>query len=800
MRRICLLLIATCWLMSSVAHAQTFKTDVAPLIEASCIYCHDADTETPLNFESLRYDLADPATFRRWESIFDRMHAGEMPPESEERPDPKQLNVALASLKKDLQAASLAQQARDGRVPARRLTKTELGYTLRDLLLIDGDFTSGIPDEVESGNFDTVGSTQRISAIHMESYLEAADEALVLALILGRNPYSSSVSDYGWLEEWHDKPLNLGGNVTRKLENGNGIALFADVDYLTRYQFDVTTPGVYRITSKVAAFQSEEPVTIKLIVKEPGGGAQIVEAVDLVQGNTKTIEVDAYLKPGDISYLTFDAGPGNGYAGIFAAGGSKNYKGKGIALTLQKVEGPLFDAWPPRSTQRLLVGTTLASTGKNENGPYVVELSKEPIEHVAEIVRRFAPNAFRRPAADRELDAFIRLAESAIAEGRDFVDALRVPLRSMLCSPQFLMFDGKAGALDEYALASRLSYFLWKSMPDVELFDLAAEGKLSDPDVLAGQVDRMLADEKSQRFIRDFLGQWLRLNKVNATTPDENLYPEYDELLSQAIPQEPELFFAELIKENLSLTNLIDSDFTFVNRRLAEHYSISGVAGQQFRRVALPEDSPRGGILTQAAVLKTTANGTVTSPVMRGNFVLTNLLGTPPSPPPPSVGSIEPDTRGKTTIREILAAHRDTETCNKCHREIDPPGFALECFDPIGGFRTKYRASSGGSGNSFAAFGGYKTYKDGPAVDPSGVTAGGQPFSGIHEFKQHLLNKKDQVAKHFVSQLVVYSTGGEIQFADRDEIDAILDRTREDDYPVRDIIHEVVQSRLFRFK
>ena len=191
----------------------------------------------------------------------------------------------------------------------------------------------------------------------------------------------------------------------------------------------------------------------------------------------------------------------------------------------------------------------------------------------------------------------------------------------------------------------------------------------------------------------------------------------------------------------------------------------------------------------KAAILKTTANGTVTSPVMRGNFVLTNFLGTPPAPPPPSVGSIDPDTQGKTTVREILAAHRSNETCNRCHREIDPPGFALECFDPIGGFRTHYRATWK-----------KKSYKTGLIVDASGVTADGQTFSGVTEFRQLLLKKKDQVAKNFISQLVVYATGGEIQFADRDEIEKIFTQTRANDFPVRDIIHAIVQSRLFREK
>ncbi len=334
-------------------------------------------------------------------------------------------------------------------------------------------------------------------------------------------------------------------------------------------------------------------------------------------------------------------------------------------------------------------------------------------------------------------------------------------------------------------------------MPDQELMDLAAAGKLTQSDVLAQQVNRMLEDEKSQRFVNDFLGQWLTLHEINATTPDENLYPEYDDVLSKSILEETELFFTELINENLSVTNLIDSDFAFLNRRLAQHYQVPGVRGQTLQKVTLPDESPRGGVLTQASVLKTTANGTVTSPVTRGNFVLTNILGTPPNPPPPNVGSIEPDTRGTTTIRETLDAHRNVASCAMCHRQIDPPGFALESFDPIGKYRVNYRATKGET--LFQLFQG-GTYKRGPKVDPSGVTAEGRSFSGIEDYKQLLMAQKDQVAKHFISQLIVYSTGGEIEFADREELEAIRARTQDQDYPVKNIIHEVVQSKLFRNK
>lgn len=802
--------------LSVLAAVHSAEVDVAPLIESACIHCHDADTETGLNFETLSHDLSDPVAFRTWESVFDRVADGQMPPESEDRPDPEALASALNMLERGLRSESAARQEVEGRVKARRLTKLEFGYTLQDLLLIEGDVTSGIPDEAESGSFDNVGASQRLSAIHMESYLDAADRALALAIRTERNPFRRSENNYNWLQEWHDKPLNLGGSITRKRDSGSGIVLFRDADYLTVFKFASFNPysgpsvaGTYRLTAEVAAIQTDEVLTAKIIAKSPSGGARLLKAVDLLPGETQVVDVEAYLEPGVLPYLTF-VDPAEKIGGVFSAGGAQNYKGPGLAIHSQAVEGPLADSWPPASTRRLLHGVELDERswilqiangvvgGGGSNDGFRVRLTKDAQQHLSDIVRRFAALAFRRPVVEEEIEAFSRLACAAIEEERPFIEAVKIPLRSMLASPQFLLFGGEPGKLDDFALANRLAYFLWKSMPDEQLFTLAAEGKLSDPVVLAGQVDRMLADSKANRFVVDFLGQWLRLNKVNVTTPDDGLYPEFDEVLSQSIPQETQAFFTELIQKNESLSKLIDCDYTMLNRRLAEHYGIESVQGQAFQRVELPDDSPRGGILTQAAILKTTANGTNTSPVMRGNFVLTNVLGTPPSPPPPNVGSIEPDTRGRTTIREILAAHREIESCNQCHREIDPPGFALESFDPVGGYRTAYRVSGGEY-----TVGGIATKlppKPGRAVDASGVTSEGVSFSGIQEFKKLLMKRKPQVARNFISKLAVYATGAEIQFADRDEIEAILARASENDYPVRDILHEVVASKMFRHK
>ncbi len=769
---------------------QTLPQTVAPLVQNSCLPCHDATTDTDLNFEQLGYDLSDQQTYQNWLAVYDRVRSGEMPPEPESRPDPQTRHVALQGLADHLRMASRAKQEQTGRVPSRRLTKLELGYTLRDLLHIDRNVTTAIPEESSSGTFDTVGIDQRMSAVHMESYLEASDKALAAAIQVGRNQKIAIELDFAgskFLNEFHDKPLELGGSVSRRTEHG--VALFRDVDYLlTSHAGGAILPaaGQYRISTTAKSYQSTEPITLKIIRKETSGAAQLLITKDLIPGQQEEVSLETFLKPGDTFYTTF-AMKSEPFPKI-AAVGVRQYNGPGIEVIKQNLVGPLTDSWPPKSTQELFAGCDIQGP---DTGPFQISITEA---WISERIRSFCKTAFRRPVIESEIQTYLNLVNHDSQRNRPPLDRLRLALKSILAAPQFLLFSDQSGELDDHALATRLSYFLWKSLPDATLTRLANLGQLSEPDVLKNQVDRMLADPKSQRFIKDFVGQWLRLYHVNATSPDEGLYPEFDELLGSAIPQETECFVTHLIQNNLSILNLVDSDFTFVNRRLAQHYDLPDVDGQEFRRVKLPAGSKRGGILTQAAILKTTANGTTTSPVMRGNFVLTTLLGTPPPPPPPAVGSIEPDTRGQTTIREILQAHREIESCNQCHQKIDPPGFALESFDPIGGYRSHYRATGGGLMGLLTQ----QTYHAGPAVDPSGVTADGQAFNGISDFKKYLLNQDQQIARNLISLLVVYSTGGEIEFVDHDEIDSMLEQSIRTNFGFKDMIHAVVQSHLFR--
>jgi hypothetical protein len=420
--------------------------------------------------------------------------------------------------------------------------------------------------------------------------------------------------------------------------------------------------------------------------------------------------------------------------------------------------------------------------------------SKNPEADTAAVLKRFAARAFRRIVSDDEVKPFVAVVKKRLAEKYSFEAAVRVGLKAIMVSPEFLFLGGKVGKLDDFALASRLSYFLWSTMPDDELFKLAAAGKLSQPEALRTQVDRMLASPKARQFTENFVGQWLNLRDIDFTAPDFRLYPEYDEALKVAMLTEAHLFFEALLKENLSVANVVASDFTFANGRLAKHYGIPGVDGMEMRRVPLPPNLHRGGFLTMAGVLKVSANGTNTSPVVRGAYVLDRILGTPPAPPPAGVPAVEPDIRGATTIRDQLAKHRSTPTCNACHAKIDPPGFALENFDVIGGWRDNYRSL--GRGDVVVVEGRRMPYHKGLKIDPSDAF-NGEKFANIDDLRRILLKDKEQLARALAEKLVAYSTGAAPTALDRPEVEAIVKRTRDRGYGVRSLVHEVVQSKLF---
>jgi hypothetical protein len=343
---------------------------------------------------------------------------------------------------------------------------------------------------------------------------------------------------------------------------------------------------------------------------------------------------------------------------------------------------------------------------------------------------------------------------------------------------------------------------LWSSIPDKTLLEAAASGRLANPKGLKAEFSRMIADPKAKRFSDDFTGQWLELRKFLDMKPDD-IYVEYDDMLKWSMPRETRAFFEEVLAKNLPAAEIVHSNWSFLNQRLAQHYGISGVSGAELRRINLPPDSHRGGIITHGSILKLTTNSSYTSPVKRGTWLLERVIGKPPAPPPPDVKAVEPDIRGAVTIREQLEKHKEVAVCASCHAQIDPPGFALENFDVLGGWRDFYRVKkappTGGRTEELANYPGKKVNLAKP-VEAFGTTSAGESFAGIEDFKRILLRDQRQIARNIVCKLLVYGTGAEIQFADRREIERILDATAASQWGVQSLLEEAVCSSIFLSK
>ena len=430
-------------------------------------------------------------------------------------------------------------------------------------------------------------------------------------------------------------------------------------------------------------------------------------------------------------------------------------------------------------------------------------VSTDPRRDAERLLRNFLKRAYRRPVTEADVQRFLRLVEGQRSAGLSFAEAMLAGYTAVLASPAFVFVHEQPGRLDDSALATRLSLFLSNSLPDEALRARAARGELGRPEVLRAETERLLALPGARRFVDAFLDYWIDLRKIEDSTPSASLYNDYylDDALTEAAVAETQLYFEEMLRQNLPARYVVNSDFTFLNDRLATHYEIPGVTGISMRRVTIPAGSPRGGFMTQASVLKLTANGTTTSPVLRGKWIMERILGYE-VPPPPPVAAVEPDIRGAVTIRQQLDKHRTDSSCASCHQKIDPPGFALESFDIMGGWRHRYRAvdekipAEPGRGKNGQPF----EFHYALPVDSSGSLPDGRTFSNIHDFKRLLQGEDETVARNLARQLTIYATGAPVRFTDRPKIEQILARTKAQGYGLRSLIHEVVQSDLFRNK
>ena len=747
---------------------------LASLLDSHCYECHDEDSSKgELNLYDLDLVLDSDEQLRLWTLIHDRIESGEMPPEKKPRPEAADIEKALRQLSGDLHSAD--QERRE--VIHRRLNRAEYENTIHDLLHIDVDLRESLPEDASVDGFDNIGSALAISTEQMQAYLAAAGLALDAALIDESQERPETQDITKWLA--HDER-----RVEGKLKNGQWarakddfIMVYAGNGYVPTDVMQAPEEGWYDIEFICRTHKTE--------------GKPMDLVINVVNNTRRTSRVLGYYRANPentvirqrVRLYKYDRLKPLPYALPYLKP-TKGYDGPALAVGPMTIKGPLIESWPPPSHVAIVGG---------------LNVSEARAEHARAVMEKFVERAFRRSVTADDVAPFLELVTTRIEAGRPFLDALKVGLRAVLCSPDFLyLTEPMADQITDCELASRLSYFLWSSLPDEKLLASVEDGKLAESVVLRAQTERLLDDPKAARFTENFTGQWLKLRDLDFTAPDRSLYPEFDGHLQSAMLEECHAFFEQILHHDLPVRNFIDSDFAMLNERLARHYGIGGVDHFNVQRVKLPSDSPRGGVLTQGAVLKVTANGTNTSPVLRGIWALDNILGEPSPPPPAGLPAVEPDIRGTTTIREQLDAHRDSESCASCHRKIDPPGFALESFDPIGGFRENYRSMGEGGRIELAINGKQVRYRIGPPVDASGVTPGGDGFQNIHEFKQRLLEDEEVIVRCLAEKLLTYGLGRSLGFSDRPEIERIIAAVAEKKGGLRSLIHEIIQSETFR--
>jgi hypothetical protein len=795
-------------LVTTASAVENVDSKVTTFLQSYCLDCHGPKKQKgDFRVDELKIS-ATAADAENWQLVLDNLHLGEMPPE-EAKLHPKAVEVDPVTtwIQGELKRAALALGGQKGEVVLRRLNRLEYENTVEDLFDVRGDYAVGFPEDARSGGFTNNGAALSLSAEQMNEYLRAADFILNRAVVTKPRPETKKVTftlqdiearkkqreeerskfkgkkDGGYTETPAEKKRResavAAGNFGSPFYPAFGGDAIIPVKYLrpdTKDFFPVREPGWYRF--KVVAYAVRNEGQVMRLQVSHGSGKQeeiptIAGVTQLADATPREIEYRVYLQPNHrVEIAMLD--------GTNWLAGSRILEDKSPAIAIKRIEleGPLIEQWPPKGHQALF--------GKLED---VTNLNDAA---VPQLLRDFAPKLFRRPVESTVVDEYAAFYQARRTEV-PALDAYKLTVKAMMTSPLFLFHYEPAQKVDDFALANRLSYFLWRSMPDAELLALAAKGALSQPVELKKQTARLLADAKAERFLKDFTGQWLQTAKVGEMQPDKGLYPEYDDELERAMVQETQLFIREMLVNDLSLTNLINSNWTMLNDRLARHYGIDGVQGNQFRKVSLDKTKTvRGGLLTQASILSITSNGTTTSPVVRGVWLLEHLLGTPAPPPPPDVPPIEPDIRGASTIQEQLAKHRDIAQCGACHKKIDPYGLALENFDVIGGWREKYRALIQEKGRPRAQLGDGKPVTSADELPKLGA------FKNFTEFRALLVKNEPLVFHNVADKLATYALGRSMSFADRDGLDQIVKTTNASGGGLRTMIATLIQSPLFK--
>lgn len=742
--------------LSAVVDRQTFETEIRPFFSRHCVVCHGEETtEGNLRLDMLTADFQNRPAADHWIEVLDRLNLGEMPPMDEPRPDAESLARVIDWITSEVEQIRVRSQSTGGRVLLRRLTRLEYANTVRDLL--DVTFVEGdgplelLPPDGTIAGFDRVSKALLLDPSLMEAYLtvagRVADRAVTfrpplvpqrtLRFEFDRTPQTAM----SYIP--HRRSARVEGDFLVLMESSARTFGKLRHPYNNR---EIPVTGRYRIRVRAAA---DPGIRSKPVYMDVTFGAE---------GRLARFRVDA----------------------------------RADAPAVYEFE-KTFDAFTPGEFH---VDFTSPETSR-----------EQLLEETRAIFNRLLPRAFRRPVTQADVQALVNVVDEELQAGAAPEQAIETALVAMLCAPDFLFLfepseqDAPLRRLNDHELASRLSYFLWSTMPDAELTRLADAGQLHLPEVLATQIDRMLADARVEGFVSGFARQWLKVDEFGRFAPDQQIYPDYyatDMVGIEAdVKEEPLAFFREVLQRDESILCFLDSDWLMLNERLAKLYGISGVEGPKLRRVALPRGNGqasserRGGLLGMAGVHLWGADGNRTKPVERGKYLLTVLFNDPPPPPPPNAGEVEPNLRGeKLTVRERLARHREQTTCNNCHRRIDPFGLAMENFNVIGQWRDRLDGEK-----PLAQWG-----DDRPTIDPEGMLPNGRAFADFIEFKQAIVEQQDRFFRALTEKLLTCALGRTIEPADHSAIGQILTRMQTGDPTLRTILKHVAASHAFQTK
>ncbi len=719
-----------------------FHSEVKPILETYCFDCHgDGSHKGGLDFDEYPNLAAMVNDREKWSKVKEHLSLQLMPPLDEDQPEMKE-RLKLVNWIDGAIFPTNPDDPDPGSVVMRRLNRNEYRNTIKDLLGAELKVETLLPLDDTGYGFDTIGEVHTVSSAHIEKYLNAAEIALNQVLVIGDQPFV----EREYTSEDFSKVKKSGDSFRF---SRNGFSSLKPNLAKGKYKLVVHASSSQAGDDEaVMAVKVNNNVIKKFVIAHGGGGDGQVVVSELALDLNKSSQLE-------LGFINDFYDPDNP---------NKRRRDRNLFIEEVKLIGPIDKPRPEKSAKHLAIFPQKA-VGQSEE------------DYALEVWKNFAQRAFRRPVTLKEILPYKNFLELPSDE---LDEKILVGLQAMLISSDFLYIhsppqsaSGEKSLLTEHALASRLSYFLWSTMPDEGLMDLANKGELRNN--LTAEIDRMLDDPRSEQFVKHFSGQWLQLRSLDIHTADAKLFPMWNKKLRQSAVTETEMFLSHLLKNDLSAKECLDADYTFINQDLAKHYGIKGVKGDHFRKVSLT-DKRRGGLLGQASILTLTSNPNRTSPVLRGKWILENILGTPPPPPPADIPDLQPDEKENlhASLRSQLELHRKKAACASCHNLMDPLGFALENFDAVGRWREK---------------------ENGNLIDNHGVLISGESFNGSGELKSVLLSHKVEPFIRCLSEkLLTYSIGRGVEYYDKPAIDKILTESAQKDHSLRAIIHAVCES------